>query len=51
MNWESYKSIADTNQWSAILPEFVLVILALSLLLLDMFGGAKGRSLVGREPK
>lgn len=48
MNWESYKSIADTNQWSAILPEFVLVILALSLLLLDMFGGTKGRGLVGR---
>ena len=48
MNWESYRSIAETNQWSAILPEFVLVILALSLLLLDMFGGAKGRSLVGR---
>ncbi len=48
MNWESYKSIAETNQWSAILPEFVLVILALSLLLLDMFGGAKGRGVVGR---
>lgn len=48
MNWESYKSIADTNLWSAILPEFVLVILALSLLLLDMFGGSKGRGLVGR---
>ena len=48
MNWESYKSIADTNQWSAILPEVILVVLALSLLLLDMFGGSKGRELVGR---
>ena len=48
MNWESYKSIADTNQWSAILPEFILVGLALSLLLLDMFGADKGRNLVGK---
>lgn len=48
MNWESYKSIADTNQWSAILPEFILVILALSLLLLDMFGGPKARPLIAK---
>jgi NADH-quinone oxidoreductase subunit N len=48
MNLESYKAIADTNQWSAILPEIILVVLALSLLLLDMFGGSKGRDLVGR---
>lgn len=48
MNLDTYKAIADTNQWSAVLPELLLVVLALSLLLVDMFGGGKGRSLVGR---
>ena len=48
MNWESYQRVADTNQWSAIFPEIILVVLALSLLLLDMFGGGKGRELIGR---
>ena len=38
----------DTNQWSAILPEIILVVLALSLLLVDMFGGKRGKDLVGR---
>ncbi len=38
----------DTNQWSAILPEIILVLLALSLLLIDMFGGTRGKDLIGR---
>lgn len=38
----------DTNLWSAILPEIILVVLALSLLLLDMFGGRQGPALVGK---
>ncbi|MCZ6672022.1 MAG: NADH-quinone oxidoreductase subunit N [Verrucomicrobia bacterium] len=48
MNWEFHQNVADSNQWSAILPEIGLVVLALSLLLLDMFGGSKGRELVGK---
>lgn len=48
MNWEFYKILAESNQWNAILPEIALVILALSLLLLDMFGGKSGRELVDR---
>jgi NADH-quinone oxidoreductase subunit N len=48
MNWESYQRVAETNQWSAILPEIILVVLALSLLLIDMFWGSKGRQMVGR---
>lgn len=48
MNLETYKAISDTHQWSAILPELLLVVLALSLLLVDMFGGLKGRAQVGR---
>ncbi|MBH53654.1 MAG: NADH-quinone oxidoreductase subunit N [Opitutaceae bacterium] len=48
MNWESHKILAESNQWSAILPETALVFLALSLLLLDMFGGKPGRELIGR---
>ena len=39
-----YKSIADTNQWSAILPEFALVILALSLLLARYVWRTQGSS-------
>ena len=38
----------DTNLWSAILPEILLVVLALSLLLVDMFGGIRGRELIGK---
>ena len=38
----------DTNLWSAILPEIFLVVLALSLLLVDMFGGSRGRDSIGK---
>jgi NADH-quinone oxidoreductase subunit N len=38
----------DTNTWSAILPEISLVVLALSLLLIDMFGGKTGKDVVGK---
>ena len=48
MNWEFHQNLAESNQWSAILPEIALVVLALSLLLVDMFGGRQGRELVGR---
>ncbi len=36
----------DTNFWGAIIPEIGMVVLALLLLLTDMFGGKKGSSII-----
>ena len=46
MDWEFHQNMADSNLWSAILPEISLVVLALVLLLVDMFAGDKGRAIV-----
>lgn len=49
MNWSHYSALSDSHHWAAILPEICLVVLALSLLLIDAFGGRRiDRRLVAR---
>ncbi len=48
MNWSNYQTLSESNQWVVILPEICLVVLALALLLIDIFVGKQGSGLVAR---
>lgn len=49
MNWSHFFALTATHQWGSIFPEIFLVVLALSLLIIDVLGGRRiDRRLVAR---